>query len=222
MDTKSFWEDPEQVERFANREADHRLMEWLDRIPDPAAVRVLDIGCAGGRNTDVLAARGFDVFALDASEAMVRRTRQRVAASLGEREAQRRVRHGSMLDLSGFPAASFDLVVSLGVFHAAHDMAQWERALSEAERMLAPGGSLLVSVFGPETTWTGEPIQPVAGAPHVFEGMHSGRHVFVGPADLDAAMTRLHLQPVVPTVTVIVPIESGQRVTINALYRKKT
>ena len=46
-------------------------------------MRVLDIGCAGGRNAVYLARLGFDVHALDASEAMVAETRRRPGGNPG-------------------------------------------------------------------------------------------------------------------------------------------
>jgi len=220
MQNDRFWEAQEQVERFAGREPDHRLVRLIEEYPTPAQIRVLDIGCAGGRNTDLLAARGFDVYALDASAAMVERTRARVAAHLGVGEAERRVRPGTMEDLSEFASGSFDLVVALGVFHSATTGEQWHAALSEAVRVLAPRGKMLVAAFDPETTPTGGELKPVPGEPNVYEGFWPGRHYLVGSAVLDAEMARRGLETVEPTQTVVVPLDSGQRVTINALYRK--
>ena len=104
-----FWESAEQVETFAARAPDRRLLALLDAFERPEATRVLDLGCAGGRNTVVLAERGFDFCAIDASLAMVNKTRQRVAATVGAIEAQRRVRVGRMEDLGAkdmLPAAA--------------------------------------------------------------------------------------------------------------------
>jgi SAM-dependent methyltransferase len=168
----------------------------------------------------LLATRGFDVFAIDASAAMVNRTRQRLTPILGKEAAHERVRQASMLDLTQFASASFDLVVALGIFHAATSAEEWHRALAEAAWALAPGGMMLVSVFGNESTWTGEPITPVSGSSHVFEGARSGRHYLVSAEELDTDTARHGLQNVTPTETVVVPVESGQRVTINALVRK--
>ena len=112
-----FWEDPAQVTRFAEREADLRLAALLPSFAHPARTRVLDLGCAGGRNAALLASEGFDVHALDASAAMVAHTRERLAALLGVAEAERRVRQGRMDDLSAYPAAHFDLVIALGIYH---------------------------------------------------------------------------------------------------------
>lgn len=218
--TSSFWEQPEQVEKFAGREPDHRLRALLQRWDDPESVAVLDLGCAGGRNTGLLVREGFDVRALDASSAMVEATRRRVAGALGPEEARRRVREGRMADLSAFPDGAFRLVVALGVYHNARSREGWDAALAETARVLEPGGLVLVSNFAPGTDLTGEGMQPVAGAEHVYRGSPGGP-MFLLPADaLDEEMARHGLRPVEPTGTVEVKADPGRRVTVNGLYRK--
>jgi len=215
-----FWEDPEQVERFGAREPDHRLLALLSEYPDPARTRVLDVGCAGGRNTVLLAERGFDVHAIDTSEAMIAHTRSRVAAVLGDGAAVR-VRVGSMFDLSAFASGSIELVVALGVYHQSPSRAQLRRALEETARVLAAGGRVLVANFDPRTDPTGKGLVPVPGEPGVFTGFRAeGPHTLLGADDLDAEMARVGLVPAVPSATVEVATEGGRRVTVNALYRK--
>ena len=94
-----FWEQPENVERFASRAPDKRLEVLLNEYSDPAGTRVVDLGCAGGRNTLLLAERGFDVYAIDASTAMVEHTRQRLTPLFGADGAAGRVWKGRMDDL---------------------------------------------------------------------------------------------------------------------------
>jgi SAM-dependent methyltransferase len=221
MDGPEFWEEEEQVERFAARDPDRRLVALMERYDDPGATRVLDIGCAGGRNTELLASKGFDVFAIDLSHAMIQRTRERVASILGQEEAERRVQVGHMDDLSRFESDEFDLVIALGIFHAAATQEEWEGALTETARVLAPGGLLLVAVFSPRTDPRGEGIMKVPGEAHLYDGLHSGRHYLVEADDLDAAMDECGLEPVDPTDTVVVPLDQGRRVTVNGLYRKR-
>jgi SAM-dependent methyltransferase len=217
----SFWDSAENVERFAAREPDVRLAAMLRDEPDPARTRVLDLGCAGGRNAVLLAEMGFDVEALDASPAMVAKTRERLAAVLGATQAERRVRVGRMDDLAFATDASYDLVVALGLYHCAQSRAEWERALSESARVLKPGGRLLVSVFTPETDLTGRGIQAVPGEPDVYEGFDSAsRHVLVDAAGLDRDMKRFGLRPLEPTRTARPKVESGRRVSANGLYGK--
>ncbi len=219
--SSSYWDSAENVERFAAREPDLRLTELVGEYPDPSITRVFDLGCAGGRNAVFLAEKGFDVEALDASPAMVAKTRERVGAILGPTEAERRVRVGRMDELSPVGDGTFDLVVALGLYHCAQSRAEWDRALSESARVLKPGGRLLVSVFTPETDLTGRGTRAVAGEPDVYEGFDSGgRHVLVDAAQLDREMARFHLLPLEPTRTARPRVETGRRVSANGLYRK--
>jgi SAM-dependent methyltransferase len=215
---KSFWESPENVARFAARAPDLRLARLVPGYADPRAVRVLDLGCAGGRNAVFLAERGFDVVAVDASEAMVAETRIRFAPLQGEAEAARRVRLGRMDELGWALDASFELVVALGVYHCAQSRAEWDRALSETARVFVSGGKLLVSVFTPETDLTGRGIAPVPGEPDVYEGFESGRSVLVDAPTLDADMARHGFSPIVPTQVARPKVEVGRRVSANGLY----
>jgi len=216
----SFWESEEAVERFAGKEPDVRLLELLHGHPDPGQVHVLDVGCAAGRNTVVLAERGFDVFAIDGSEAMVARTRERVARVLGSDEADRRVERGSMDDLSRFADASVHLLVALGVLHQATSESQWIGAISEMSRCAAQDAILLVAVWSPRSRPHGESIRRVAGEEHVYEGFHTGTHYLVEPPLLDSALASVGFEAVVPTDDVLVETEKGWRVTINGLYRR--
>jgi SAM-dependent methyltransferase len=215
----SFWEQPEIVEQFASRDPDHRLVQLTAEFDEPGSIRVLDLGCAGGRNTILLAEQGFDIWATDASAAMVERTRERVGAILGPAAARRRVLLARMDNLSMFADRSFHLVVALGVYHNARSTAEWEAAVAESARILTPGASLLVNHFTPAVDLTGEGVHPVAGEPGVYDGLPGGRAVLLDSGELDAAFARHGLRPAVPSQTVTVELPSGRRVSVNALFR---
>lgn len=215
-----FWEQPEVVDQFASREPDHRLTTLIGEYGDPVTVRVLDLGCAGGRNAVMLAEAGFDVHALDASAAMVARTRQRLAERLGEEKAGERVSQGPMDDLSRFADATFDLVIALGIYHNARTREEWERAVGETARVLKPGGKVLVNHFTPEVDLTGEGVRPVAGARDLFDGFPGGRVVLLEAEALDAAFAESGLIPLSPSREVRVELDQGRRVSVNALYTK--
>ena len=215
-----FWEQSENVERFANRPPDKRLEVLLNDYRDPAGTRVVDLGCAGGRNTLLLAERGFDVYALDASAAMVQHTRQRLAPLFGTDGAAGRVWKGRMDDLGTFDAESVDVVVALGILQSAETAEEWNRTLGQVTRILKPGGRLLVANFAPGTELMGEPVRPVADAAHVYEAGGTLRFYLLEPADIDADMARHGLRPIAPTMSVEAAGESGRHVTVNALYEK--
>ncbi len=216
------WERPETVARFAARDIDHRLADLIPSYPDPSAIRVLDIGCAGGRNAEPLVRAGFDVHALDSSRAMVERSRERVAGVLGADEAERRVRRGRMDDLSDFADESIDLVIALGVFQMAESPVEWARTLDESARVLTPGGLLLVATFAPGTQPRGVALERVPGERFLHIWSDGKNTTLVSPAELDDEMARRGLEPATETVAVQAARERGTRETVNGLYRKQT
>jgi len=216
-----FWERREMVERFAARDPDLRLVKLAGEYGRPGAVRVLDLGCAGGRNAVHLARLGFDVIARDSSRAMVAETRKRLAEVLGAAEADRRVQAGAMDELSGIADGSIDLLVALGIFHQARSEAEWNATLREAHRVLAHGGRMLVANFTDEFDPEGTGLQEVDGEPHIRDRGEQGRVHLVDAATLDREMQEHGFEPLVPTETVYHQTDAGGvRVTANALYQK--
>jgi SAM-dependent methyltransferase len=216
----SFWEQPENVDRFANRPPDKRLEILLNDYPDPAGTRVLDLGCAGGRNTELLARCGFDVYAIDASGAMVARTRARLAPMFGEDGASGRVWKGRMDELDAFDADSIDIVVALGILQSARSREEWDHTLQQVTRILKPEGRLLVANFAPGTELMGGRVVAVPDTPHVYEAPGGLRFFLLEPAEIDAEMARYGLLPVAPTMSVEAAGDSGRHVTVNAHYQK--
>jgi SAM-dependent methyltransferase len=107
----------------------------------PASARILDAGCGSGRNMLELAHLG-TVTGIELSDTSVALARER---GVGE------VLAGSVLEMP-FPDDSFDLAVSLDVIeHLEDDLA----ALRELRRVLAPGGTLLVTVPAYQWLWSG-------------------------------------------------------------------
>lgn len=107
----------------------------------PARARILDAGCGSGRNMIELARHG-TVSGVELSGPSVDVARARGAG---------KVIAGSVLDMP-FDSDSFDLSVCLDVIeHLEDDVG----ALRELRRVLAPGGSLLVTVPAYQWLWSG-------------------------------------------------------------------
>jgi len=217
----SFWKNPETVDSFANRDPDRRLVQLLDCYADPPSTRVLDLGCASGRNCVLLAERGFDFQAVDGSWPMMTRTRRRIAQMCGETAAQNRVRAGVMEDLSEFDDVTFDLIVALGIYHQALSFEHWHECVAESARVLKGEGLLLVSSFTPGSQPDGKPLLVVPGLDKMYGGFSSGPLCLFEPAEHDAEMANHGFEPHVRTETVKVETEHGFRMTMNALYRKR-
>ncbi|MDZ7799647.1 MAG: class I SAM-dependent methyltransferase [Trueperaceae bacterium] len=193
----------------------------VERLADaPRSTRVLDLGCAGGRNAVWLAEHGFDLHAVDASDAMCARTRDRLGPVLGRAEAERRVHRRPMDDLAPFGDGAFDVILAFGIFHAAQSEDAWHRAVAEAARVLVSGGEMWVAHFAPESDPTGEGLRRVEGEDHLYEGFRGHRHILLlQPGELDAWAAGHGFVPVTPTEAVRVVRGEGYRTTVNARYR---
>lgn len=200
------------------RDPDVRLGRIIAEVEDPSGFHVLDLGCASGRNTQFLVERGVDVEALDASPAMVERTRERLRPLLGEKAAEARVRLGLMWDLGRYGDDAFDLVVALGVMHTARALDEWDATLREIARVVAPGGRVLVSNFSPGSQPEGEPLAAVEGAEHLRVWRDGQPMVLMDAAQHDASFEEHGFRPLEPTEMVRVPLEHGFRITVNGLY----
>jgi len=126
------------------------MAERLSLVQLPARW-ILDAGCGTGGAAPLLQQRfaGATIVDLDVSERMLaRRTTWRWPTWL--RIPRRGSRHGVCADFQILPlmSARFDLVWSNLALHWAEDL---PAALTEASRVLRPGGLLMFSVFGPDT-----------------------------------------------------------------------
>jgi trans-aconitate 2-methyltransferase len=114
--------------------------EWSQEVIERLAVRpdetVLDAGCGSGRVTAELARRAGRVIAVDASEGMVEKARERLGA-----EADVRVADLAELDLG----EQVDAVFSNAVFHWIPDH---DRLFARLYEALKPGGRLVAQCGG--------------------------------------------------------------------------
>ncbi len=133
-----------------------RLAAAAELLGD-APGRVLDVGMGAGRLCAELAARGFEVTGVDASDAMVELARRR----LPER-ADSLVR--AQVERLPFADGSFDAVIALGVLEYSAEVGA---ALVELARVLRGGGTAVVSwpnFAGLPTIWRRRVLCPGARA----------------------------------------------------------
>ncbi len=102
---------------------------------DPKSLRVLEIGCGAGRMTKHLAAVFGEVAGVDVSGEMIRQARARLAGI-----ANARLYETSGVDFAVFSDEEFDLILSAYVFQHVPSAEIIASNISEAWRVLKPGG----------------------------------------------------------------------------------
>jgi len=107
--------------------------------------RILDVGCGFGQNLIPFLSRGYAGFGTEVTSDIASLTEN----VLRERGFKARVREGKNTQIP-FPSRYFDLLLSINVLHYEKTGAEIRRALSEYQRVLKPGGSLLLMTVGPE------------------------------------------------------------------------
>lgn len=137
-----FWNNPDMVGYFASKPADPVIADRLAQLEVPQGAPALDLGCGGGRHSQLLAEMGFSVYGVDVNPAMIEATRLRF---------EQRGLSGSFTQMSigelGFRDNSFSVAVSTGVLHQAKTLDEYNRALSEISRVLNNNGLFSMNIF---------------------------------------------------------------------------
>ncbi|MCX4778235.1 class I SAM-dependent methyltransferase [Streptomyces sp. NBC_01264] len=138
-----FYADRERSVPFFVAKPDENLVSCLDRGLVPAGGRALDLGCGPGRNSLYLAARGFEVDAVDLSPTALAWAGERTSAA----GARIRFHQGDAFGAAGAGLAGpYDLIYDSGCFHhlPPHRRVSY---LALLDRLLAPGGRFALTCF---------------------------------------------------------------------------
>ncbi len=129
---------PELAETFGN--IDVYLFDQLLKGRIAPGMRVIDMGCGGGRNLVYLLRQGFDVRGSDQNPKAIRAVR-RLAAELRPELGPGGFRV-DRIEAPTFEAASGDIVICNAVLHFARDRTHFDAMIDGLWRVLAPGGIL--------------------------------------------------------------------------------
>lgn len=119
---------------------------FLSILPEVSGLRGLDIGCGEGYNTRQLAARGARMTAVDIAPTFIRHAQEKES----DRPLGITYSVANAVELP-FPDSSFDFATA---FMSIMDMADSEKAVCEAFRVIKPGGFLQFSICHPCFTST--------------------------------------------------------------------
>jgi SAM-dependent methyltransferase len=149
MDARAHWEqvyatkDPQRVSWF--RPHLERSLELIERAEPDRRASILDVGAGQSTLVDDLLGRGYEsITVLEISRAALDGLKERV------REAGAAVQWicGDVTETT-LPEAGFDLWHDRAVFHFLIEPGLRRAYVEQVSRALKPGGSLIVSTFGP-------------------------------------------------------------------------
>ena len=124
-----------QVEFITSMKYIHKYLGQMEKPKDQ--IRILDVGAATGRYSVPLAEEGYDVTAVE----LVKHNLARLKAKGSTVKAYQ----GNAMKLKRFEDNSFDLVLIFGPMYHLHEKEEKLKALSEAKRVVRPGGVILVA-----------------------------------------------------------------------------
>ena len=140
-----FWNNNKIVKEFKNADAQSYWVEYFAKIENKEKVTVLDLGCGGGRYTEMLAKMGFTVFSFDLHRGMVQQTKERIRL-LKNLKTKPIILQAEMTNMP-FENEKFDIILSNGVFHNADRLSNLEKGLTETARTLKASGILCLNMF---------------------------------------------------------------------------
>ena len=172
---------------------DQLLKGWVTK-----EMRILDAGCGSGRNITYLLRSGYEVYAVDRSDAAIQEV-QKLASVIAPVWSAARARVEAVEQMS-FADESFDFIISSAVLHFAEHEEHFDQMVDELWRVLKPGGRLfarLASSTGMESS-----IQPLGDERYLLPD--GSRRFLVNDERLLSMTARLKGQLFEPLKTVIV------------------
>ena len=126
-----------QVEFVTSMKYIHKYLKETEQTKSKEQIKILDVGAATGRYSVPLAEEGYDVTAVE----LVKHNLARLKAKGSSVKAYQ----GNAMKLKRFEDNSFDLVLVFGPMYHLHEKEEKQKALSEAKRVVRPGGIILVA-----------------------------------------------------------------------------
>ena len=151
-----------QVEFITSMKYLHKYLEEIEQTMPKSEIKILDVGAATGRYSVPLAEEGYDVTAVE----LVKHNLARLKAKGSSVKAYQ----GNAMKLKRFEDNTFDVVLVFGPMYHLHEKEEKKRALSEAKRVVKPGGKILVAYIMNEYSVITYAIKER----HIKEGVKNG------------------------------------------------
>ncbi len=211
-----FWNDPKIVEEFSLLPPPPYWEKFFSNFENPASVKVLDVGCGAGRNTVLLLKMGFDVWACDLHESMVRRAREKSKKYLRNKTNKRIV----MADMKRLPFKDsvFNVIIANGIYHNVDSLSELRAAVGETARVLKRGGYVCINMFYAKNSKV--PFKKLNVDKFTFltkEGLHM---VLLPKSRILGLLRELKIRPESKVATYRSLVNTGWRSVFRGVFRK--
>ena len=105
-----------------------------------SGMKILDVGAGAGEYSLFFSRKGFDISAIELSDANIAAFRRKLTASDSVNLVQ-----GNAMDLSMYDDDSFDIVLLMGPLYHLHSEEDKLRCIAEAKRVCRPGGKIFIA-----------------------------------------------------------------------------
>lgn len=147
---KRFWNSKDMVGYFKDKPADPRVINRLNLLQDRSSLKALDLGCGGGRHSEMLISMGFQTYGCDINEMMIDATKERISPLVDKSYVQNHFLSGSIVNIP-FKDNFFDVVVTTGVLHQAQSLEDYRDAIVELSRVCKTGAVICLNIFTNKT-----------------------------------------------------------------------
>ena len=124
--------------KFARNVQDDHIVDFIKYYNFEKNLKVLDSGCADGRNSEYLINEGFKVTGVDFSQTVIERTQKRLPKG--------KFFTGDLRKLDEIEDNSFDFLIDAGCFHVNYPE-DTISIIKEYHRILKPSGKMFIRVF---------------------------------------------------------------------------
>lgn len=215
---KEFWNSKKITKEFYTQPFSGYWLDSFGLIKDASRKKVLDIGCGGGRNTEMLINLGFDVFACDFYQGMVRTTKNRlIKKGFKSKFVAGRIKKASMTELP-YDSNNFDIVLCHGVYHNAQSLEEFDCALEESARVLKMGGHLYFNIFTSDLI--AEDFKNVDGQSNVYITREKLPMVLLSKGEFIKLASKYNLRPDVELIEYQSTVSTGKRSVLRGILVK--
>ena len=129
---------PWDFNKHTKKLQDDHVVDFIKYYNFEKNLKVLDCGCADGRNSEYLINEGYEVTGVDFSQTVIERTQKRLPKG--------KFLTGDIRKLDKIESNSFDFLIDAGALHVNYPQ-DTISIIKEYHRILKPSGKMFIRVF---------------------------------------------------------------------------